>query len=89
MIQPFRYLFPPQTKGLDKPARQLGKAKAKLQLRLTQNEHFVAPRSDRMERSPAAGPGHGPEVSPEAVAAMAKRLVERTRKDLEAQMAVT
>jgi len=67
----------------------LGKAKAKLQLRLTQNEHFVAPRSDRMERSPAAGPGHGPEVSPEAVAAMAKRLVERTRKDLEAQMAVT
>jgi len=63
-------------------------AKAKLQLRLTQNEHFVAPRSDRTERPQAGAVGHGPEVSPEAVAAMAKRLVERTRKDLEAQMAV-
>ncbi len=68
-------------------ARKPGKAKAKLQLRLTQNEHFVAPRSDRTERPMAVG--GGPEVSPEAVAAMAKRLVERTRKDLEAQMAVT
>ena len=56
-------------------------AKSKLQLRLTHNEHLVAPRERVEPRSP--------EVSPEAVAAMAKRLVERTRKDLEAQMAVT
>ena len=56
-------------------------AKSKLQLRLTHNEHLVAPRERLEPRSP--------EVSPEAVAAMAKRLVERTRKDLEAQMAVT
>lgn len=55
-------------------------AKSKLQLRLTHNEHLVAPRERVEPRSP--------EVSPEAVAAMAKRLVERTRKDLEAQMAV-
>ena len=48
---------------------------------LTHNEHLVAPRERLEPRSP--------EVSPEAVAAMAKRLVERTRKDLEAQMAVT
>lgn len=53
-------------------------AKAKLQLRLAQSE---LPREmPRVARDP--------DVSPEAVAAMAKRLVERTRKDLEAQMAV-
>lgn len=55
-------------------------AKSKLQLRLTHNEHLVAPRERVEPRSP--------EVSADAVAAMAKRLVERTRKDLEAQMAV-
>ena len=59
-------------------------AKSKLQLRLTHNEHLVAPRQNLEARHEAR-----PEVSPEAVAAMAKRLVERTRKDLEAQMAVT
>mmetsp|Transcript_57348 Transcript_57348/g.90892 ORF Transcript_57348/g.90892 Transcript_57348/m.90892 type:complete len:425 (+) Transcript_57348:3-1277(+) len=58
-------------------------AKSKLQLRLTHNEHLVAPRQNLEARHEAR-----PEVSPEAVAAMAKRLVERTRKDLEAQMAV-